>query len=189
VSRSCDVVPGKVEARREGGSSKGLGINPKRKLLPISRIFCLYEYTSTYLIPPVSWLLKSNDKAQNKKLFSTMPAHSFFETTIPCDRATDHHGGQARRATPHLGLTPRGARGRPRDATVEQPHWRRKAKQQRQAPQGHYRHQSQRCRDHRTSACVTVCFQALGGWVLATLGCAGTGARSHQHVLAPSPGG
>ena len=133
--------------------------------------------------------LKSNDKAQNDQPYSTTPAHSLFATTIPCDRAIHHHGRQARRATPYRGLTPRGPRGRPRDAPVEQPHWRRKAKQQRQAPHGHYRHQSRRCRDHRTSACITVCFQALGGWVLATLGCAGAGARSHQHVLAPSPGG
>jgi hypothetical protein len=33
VSRSCDVVPGKVAARREGGPSKGLGTT-KEKVVP-----------------------------------------------------------------------------------------------------------------------------------------------------------
>jgi len=166
-----------------GDSLKGWK-QPKEKSCPQSKaIFCFIPH----MIPPVSWLPEK--QRPNDQPYSTTPANSFFATTIPRDRATDHHGRQARRATPYLGLTPRGPRGRPRDAPVEQPHWRRKAKQQRQAPHGHYRHQSRRCRDHRTSACITVCFQALGGWVLATLGCAGAGARSHQHVLAPSPGG
>jgi len=61
-------------------------------------------------------------------------APSFLKTTIPRDHATEHHGGQARRETLHLGLTPRGPRGRLRDApVVKQPYWQRKTKQQRQA--------------------------------------------------------